>query len=91
DSSKCSITLFDKQQKPLKTFSTSSREAADKLDINEGMNQFVWDMNHAPGERIDGMILWNGGVGSVKIAPGTYKARVKYNTDSVDVPFVVKA
>ncbi|MFX5476869.1 hypothetical protein ABTD55_23380, partial [Acinetobacter baumannii] len=42
DSSKCSITLFDKQQKPLKTFSTSSREAADKLDINEGMNQFVW-------------------------------------------------
>jgi photosystem II stability/assembly factor-like uncharacterized protein len=91
DSSKCTITIFDKQNKLLKTFSTNAKEVADKFDISEGMNQFVWDMNHAAGERIDGMILWNGGIGAVKAAPGTYRAKVEFKSEIHDVPFDIKA
>jgi photosystem II stability/assembly factor-like uncharacterized protein len=91
DSSKHSITIMDKNGKPIKTFSKSAKEPADKLDYTEGMNQFAWDMNYPPAEKADGMILWNGAIGSAKAAPGNYSARVKYNNDSVDMPFVIKA
>ncbi len=91
DSAKVSITVFDKNNQPIKTFSSHAKLPADELDVNEGMNQFAWDMNYPPAEKSDGMILWNGGIGSVKAAPGKYTARVKYNHDSTDVSFVIKA
>ena len=90
DSSKVSVTIFDKQNKPIKTFSRKAKEAADKMDFNKGMNQFVWDMQYPPGETIEGLILWNGSVGSAKAAPGKYMARFKFEKDSVDVPFLIK-
>ena len=90
DSSRVSISIYDKQSKLIKTFSTKSKDAADKLEINEGLNQFAWDQNYPEGEKSDGMILWNGGVGAVKAAPGKYSARFRYGKDSVDVPFVIK-
>lgn len=91
DSSKVSISIFDKQNKPIKTYSKKAKEATDKLEFAAGMNQFVWDMNYPPAEKADGMILWNGSIGSVKAAPGKYHARFRYGKDSVDVPFVIKA
>lgn len=91
DSSAVSITIFDKQNKPIKTFSTKAKEASDKLEVNAGMNQFAWDMLYPPAERVDGLILWNGGVGPVKAAPGKYKARFRFGKDSTDVPFTIKA
>ncbi len=90
DSSKVSITIFDKQHKAVKTFSKNAKEPADKIDFNSGMNQFAWDMNYPPAERVEGLILWNGGIGSVKAAPGKYSAKFKYNKDSVEVSFVIK-
>ena len=91
DSSKHSITIMDKKGKPIKTFSKSAKDPEDKLDYSEGMNQFSWDMNYPAAEKTDGMILWIGSIGSAKAAPGKYSARIKYNTDSVDIPFVIKA
>jgi photosystem II stability/assembly factor-like uncharacterized protein len=91
DSSKVSITIFDKQSKIIKTFSTKAKEPADKLEVNDGLNQFAWDMNYPEGEKTDGMILWNGGIGSAKAAPGKYSARFRYGKDSVDIPFVIKS
>jgi hypothetical protein len=37
------------------------------------------------------MILWNGGIGSAKAAPGKYQAKFTMGKDSVWVPFVIKA
>ncbi|MEI6088272.1 MAG: glycosyl hydrolase [Bacteroidota bacterium] len=91
DSSKVSISIFDKQNKTIKTYSKIAKETSDKLEFSAGMNQFVWDMNYPPAEKADGMILWNGSIGSVKAAPGKYNARFRYGKDSVDMPFVIKA
>jgi hypothetical protein len=54
------------------------------------MNKFIWDMNYPSGERSEGMILWNGGIGSVKAAPGKYRARFVSGKDSIWAPFVIK-
>ncbi|ULQ54919.1 hypothetical protein KJS94_09740 [Flavihumibacter rivuli] len=89
DSTKASITIMDKDRKEIKTFSVSSKD--NKLDVNKGMNRFVWDLQYKAGERIDGMILWNGVPGSITAPPGNYYAKVKVGSDSSEVPFVVKA
>lgn len=90
DSSKFSIKVFDKQHKVIRTFSRNAKEANDKIDFNNGLNQFVWDMNYPPAESTEGFILWNGRVGLIKAAPGKYNALFTYGKDSVEVPFTIK-
>ncbi|MBU7578065.1 MAG: hypothetical protein KAF40_08400, partial [Flavihumibacter sp.] len=89
DSTKATVTILDKQKAVIKTFSTQSKE--DKLELNPGMNQLVWNLLYPEGKKIDGMILWNGVPGSILAPPGNYFARVKIGNDSTEVPFVVKA
>jgi photosystem II stability/assembly factor-like uncharacterized protein len=90
DSVKASISIFDKQQKLIKTFTTTAKEATDKIEVEKGMNQFVWNMQYPEAEKVEGMILWSGNIGGPKAAPGKYTARIKVEKDSVDVPFVIK-
>lgn len=89
DSAKASISIYDKQKKLIKTFATNAKEAADKFEIEKGMNQFVWNMQYPDAEKIDGMILWSGNIAGPKAAPGKYMARFRLATDSVDVPFTI--
>ena len=87
DSTKLSVEMLDKNKKTIKTFSTTSKE--NKIDINKGMNQFVWDMNYPVAEKLDGLILWNGSVGGPKAAPGNYFAKIKSENDSTEVPLTI--
>lgn len=91
DTANLRITVYNKQNQPIKTFSKSAKELSDKLDFTSGINQFIWDMNYPAGEKTEGMILWNGGIGAAKAAPGKYQAKFTLGNDSVWVPFVIKA
>jgi hypothetical protein len=82
---------MDGERKTVKTFTSDAKEAASKLDVNQGMNQFVWNMLYPEAERIEGMILWNGVPRGIMAPPGTYYARFKVDKDSVEVPFTIKA
>ncbi len=89
DSAKLSIEVMDKDKKAIKTYSTTSKD--NKIEINKGLNQFVWDMNYPVAEKVDGLILWNGFVGGPKAAPGQYFAKFKSGKDSTEVPFTILA
>lgn len=91
DSDKVSIDILDKNKKLIKTFSTKAKEKDDKLDVSSGMNQFVWNMNYPPAERVEGLILWHGTVGGPKAAPGQYFYKIKTEKDSVEGSFNIKA
>lgn len=91
DSAKVSIDILDKNKKLIKTFSTKAKEKEDKLDVSTGMNQFVWNMNYPPAERVEGLILWHGTVGGPKAAPGQYFYKIKAEKDSVEGSFNIKA
>ncbi|MCX6264040.1 MAG: glycosyl hydrolase [Bacteroidetes bacterium] len=91
DTANLKITIYDKKNQPIKSFSKSAKEVNDKIEYAAGMNQFIWDMNYPPGEKTEGMILWNGGIGSAKAAPGKYQAKFTLGKDSAWVPFVIKA
>jgi hypothetical protein len=89
DSTKVSVALYDAKNKWIRTYSTSGKDV-DKIEVKPGMNQFVWNLDYPAAERVEGMILWNGAVGSPKAIPGNYKAVIKSGKDSVAVDFVVK-
>jgi photosystem II stability/assembly factor-like uncharacterized protein len=91
DSVKAAITILDKDKKMIRTYATDAKEATDKMDISSGMNQFSWNLQYPAADRIEGMILWNGVPGAITAPPGNYFARIKVGTDSVEVPFIVKA
>ncbi|MEY5069685.1 MAG: hypothetical protein RLZ47_1547 [Bacteroidota bacterium] len=89
DSTKLSIALYDAKNKWIRTYSNTAANA-DKIDVKSGMNQFVWNLDYPAAERVEGMILWNGPVGSPKAAPGVYKAVIASGKDTVNVNFTVK-
>jgi septation ring formation regulator EzrA len=48
-------------------------------------------MNYPPAERVEGMILWSGTVPGPKAPPGNYFVKLKFEKDSVEIPFNIKA
>lgn len=89
DSSKVSVSLYDANNKLIRTYSTKEK-ADEKIEVKLGMNQFVWNLAYPAVEKIDGMILWNGNITGPKATPGNYKAVIKNGLDSSAVNFVVK-
>jgi len=90
DSSRLTITIYDKKGDSIKTFSKDAKLLGDQLKYKTGMNQFVWDMLYPPAEKLEGLILWNGNISGPKAAPGKYTAKFKLDKDSVIVPFTIK-
>ena len=91
DSGKAEIVLLDRNKKEIRKFATDAKEKNDKIELNAGMNRFVWNMNYPEAEKIEGMILWNGAVGSPKAIPGQYFVKVKMGKDSMEQPFTILA
>ena len=91
DSTKSFITIYNSNRDTIKTFTSDAKDNNRKVEVSKGMNQFVWDMIYPEGERIEGMVLWNGVPGGVKAAPGQYYAKIKTGKDSIEVPFTIVA
>lgn len=92
DSSLEKIYILDKDKKIISCYSTKPSGDTGKIEISQGMNQFVWDMHYAPAEKIEGMVLWNGNVPGPKAIPGQYYIRILGpGKDSVEAPFTIKA
>ncbi len=98
DSSKASIEILDKNKKQIKIFATDAKEKenlpagqAGKIEVSKGMNQFAWDMNYPPADKIEGQILWHGAVPGPRAAPGNYFYKIKADKDSAEGSFVIKA
>jgi photosystem II stability/assembly factor-like uncharacterized protein len=89
DSTKASITIYDSNRKLIKSFTSKDKE--NKIEVEKGMNQFVWNLRYPEGEKADGMILWNGTPGAIVAPPGNYFAKIKVDKDSSEAPFVIKA
>ncbi len=89
DSAKVAIEVLDKNKKLIKSFMPDAK--VDKMDVQAGMNKFVWDMLYKPAEKIEGQILWQGAVPGPKAAPGQYFVKIKVDKDSAEQSFVLKA
>jgi photosystem II stability/assembly factor-like uncharacterized protein len=60
----------------IKTFSTEAKERGDRLEVEAGMNRFVWNGRYPDAKRFEGMIMWAGSVAGPVAVPGTYQVRL---------------
>jgi len=91
DSSDVTFTFSNKNKKAIKTFSTKSIDDKTKIEVDKGMNQFVWDMYYPDAEKVEGMILWNDFGHGPKAGPGKYFVKIKAGNDSLEKQFEIKA
>jgi photosystem II stability/assembly factor-like uncharacterized protein len=89
DSTKAAITIYDKEHKEIKPFSSDAKDASSKFDVAKGMNTFSWNLLYPASERVEGMVLWNGNPSGIVAPPGSYYAKFKIGSDSVEVPFTI--
>ncbi|MGV3766891.1 MAG: WD40/YVTN/BNR-like repeat-containing protein [Chitinophagaceae bacterium] len=87
DSGKALVRIIDKTGNVIRSVETNGKK--EQLPWKKGMNTWVWNMQDEPLERVEGMILWNGVPGAVKVPPGNYAARFVYGKDSTELPFVI--
>ena len=76
------LSFYEADGDLITTYSTTSKEKKNKLTVEEGSNQFVWNMNYPDTEKFDGMILWWGSLTGPKAIPGDYK--VTLTVDGVE-------
>ena len=91
DSMKAFVVIMDKNKKIIRTYATDAKDSTNKMEVNKGMNQFIWNLQYPATERIEGMILWTGVPGNIIAPPGNYFYTVKAGTDSAEGSFTVKA
>jgi photosystem II stability/assembly factor-like uncharacterized protein len=60
----------------IRTFSTDAARGGDRLEVQEGLNRFVWNLRYPDASRFEGMIFWAGGTQGPVAPPGTYQVRV---------------
>jgi photosystem II stability/assembly factor-like uncharacterized protein len=85
-----SLTYFDTKGDTIKTFSTKNKKK-NKLEVEQGMNQFVWDMTYDGAEKLKGMILWWASLDGPRAIPGTYKVHLNVNGKALPQPFNIIA
>jgi photosystem II stability/assembly factor-like uncharacterized protein len=85
-----SLTYFDTKGDTIKTFSTKNKKK-DKLKVEKGANQFVWNMTYDGAERLKGMILWWASLSGPRAIPGQYKVSLNVNGESISQPFTILA
>ncbi|MCC1485203.1 WD40/YVTN/BNR-like repeat-containing protein [Winogradskyella immobilis] len=89
DDDKVSLTYFDTKGDTIKTYSTKSKK--NKLTVEKGANQFVWNMTYDGAERLPGMILWAASLQGPRAIPETYKVSLNVNGEEQSQPFTVLA
>jgi hypothetical protein len=86
DSSSVTLRILEEGGDIIQTYS-NQKSGSEGLDIEAGVNTFTWNMRYPDAESFDGLIMWAGSVRGPRAVPGTYKARLIVEDDSVDVEF----
>ena len=103
--SEATLEILDAQGKLVKKFSSKSEDVPEvilededdpqhgktkPLPLEQGLNQFVWDLRFPDAAKFAGMILWAGNVRGPVAAPGMYQARLTVNGESQTQKFEVR-
>jgi photosystem II stability/assembly factor-like uncharacterized protein len=84
-----SLEILEVNGEVIKSFSTYAEKKEQKLKPKKGTNLFVWDMRYPDAVAFEGLILYSSNTKGPKAVPGTYKARLTVNGESVEQDFEI--
>ena len=91
DSSDVALEFMETDGTVIKKYTTTSKENDTKLEVEEGLNRFVWNMRYPDAEDFKGMILWWGSTTGPLAKPGTYKVKLTVEGQSMESEFEILA
>jgi len=83
DSAEVILEFLEQNGALIKSFSNQAKEKKDSLVVEEGSNQFVWNMRYEDAKKFSGMILWWASTSGPKAIPGSYQVKLKVDGDSI--------
>ena len=89
DAEKDVVELQFKEQDGTLIKSYSTKDDKNKLDVEKGGNQFVWNTRFEGAEKIKGMIFWSASFSGAKAVPGEYKVSLIVNGKEQEKPFKI--
>lgn len=89
DSSSVFLRILENDGTSIRSFSPKAKERNERMALEQGTNQFVWNMRYPDAESFQNLILWAGGTQGPKAVPGDYLARLVNGPDSTTVPFEI--
>lgn len=84
-----SISFSESNGTLIREFSTYAKENKDKLKVKAGANLFKWDMDYPEGKKVDGMVLWDGGMWGPRAIPGKYFVTLKTKNGKEETTFEI--
>ena len=86
------VTLsFYQGDELIKKYSSKSKNKGEKLEVETGSNQFVWNMRYKDASSFDGMIMWSGSLAGPRAVPGEYSVELTVNDESKTQNFTILA
>ena len=89
DAEKDVVELQFKEQDGTLIKSYSTKDHKNKLDVEKGGNQFVWNTRYEGAEKLKGMIFWSASFSGAKAVPGEYKVSLIVNGKEQEKPFKI--
>lgn len=88
---KVSLEIFEADGDLISKYSTNPDKKAkeEKLEVEAGMNRFIWSMMYPGADSFDGMILWGASMSGPRAMPGKYKARLNVNGEESETTFEI--
>ena len=86
-----SLEIFEADGDLISKYSTDPDKKAkeEKLEIEAGMNRFIWNMMYPGADSFDGMILWGASMSGPRALPGKYKAKLLVNGEESETTFEI--
>jgi photosystem II stability/assembly factor-like uncharacterized protein len=84
------LRTFTSEKKEEKEGAAAEEDGEKLLEPKQGLNRFVWDMRMLKPALVPKAIIW-GGKDGPKVAPGTYKVRLKKGEATLTESFEIRA
>ncbi len=91
DSMQAKLDIMELDGSLIKSFTNTSKEKTNQLQIKSGGNRHIWDMRYEGYKTFPGMVFYSAPNLGPKAVPGKYKARLTINGQSSEQEFEILA
>jgi len=74
-----SISIKDAKGQLIRSYSNKAEEKDDQIEVEQGANQFNWNLSYPDAKKFEGMIMWWGSLNGAKAVPGKYTIELSKN------------